>query len=64
MMVWPCHEEGGRVTAEGCDEVKDEGKETKTKVAIQHLKITRAHILKKSLERNVWWLKDIDFSIN
>ena len=39
-MVWPCHEERGRVNAEGCDEVKDERKETnrktKTKVARQH----------------------------
>ena len=39
-MVWPCHEERGRVNAEGCDEVKDEGKETKrktkAKVARQH----------------------------
>ena len=38
LMVWPCREERGRVNAEGCNEVKDEGKETKrktkTKVAI------------------------------
>ena len=26
MMVWPCHGERGRVNAEGCNEVKDEGK--------------------------------------
>ena len=36
-MVWPCHEERGKVKAEGCNDVKDEGKETerktKTKVA-------------------------------
>ena len=39
-MVWPCHEERGRVNTEGCNEVKDEGKDTKrknkTKVARQH----------------------------
>ena len=39
-MVWPCHEERRRVSAEGCNEVKDEGKETKrktkTKAARQH----------------------------
>ena len=37
-MVWPCHEERGRVNAQGCDAVKDEGKETKRKdyVARQH----------------------------
>ncbi len=37
-MVWPCHEEKGRVNAQGCDVVKDEGKETKRKdyVARQH----------------------------
>ena len=38
--VWPCHEERGRFNAEGCNEVKDEWKETKrktkTKVARQH----------------------------
>ena len=30
-MVSPCHEERRRVNAEGCNEVKDEGKETKRK---------------------------------
>ena len=37
-MVWPCHEEKGRVNAQGYDAVKDEGKETKRKdyVARQH----------------------------
>ena len=37
-MVWPCHEEKGRVNAQGCDVVKDEGKETKRKdyVAREH----------------------------
>ena len=37
-MVWPCHEEKGRVNAQGWDAVKDEGKETKRKdyVAGQH----------------------------
>ena len=37
-MVWPCHGEKGRVNAQGCDAVKDEGKETKGKyyVARQH----------------------------
>ena len=30
-MVWPCHEERGRVNAQGCDAVKDEGKETRRK---------------------------------
>ena len=42
--VWPCHEEREREeeesNAEGCNEVKDAGKETKrktnTKVARQH----------------------------
>ena len=28
-MVWPCHEERGRVNAERCNEVIDEGKEIK-----------------------------------
>ena len=37
-MVWPCHGQRRRINAEGCNEVKDEGKETKrnktkTKVA-------------------------------
>ena len=39
-MVWPCHEERGRVDAEGYNEVKDERKEserkTKTNVTRQH----------------------------
>ena len=37
-MVGLCHEEKGRVDAQGCDAVKDEGKETKGKyyVARQH----------------------------
>ena len=39
-MVWPYHEERGRVSAEGCDEVKDDEKytkrKTKTKVATLH----------------------------
>ena len=37
-MVWPCHEERGRVNSEGCKEVKYKGKETNrnTKVARQH----------------------------
>ena len=37
-MVWPCHEEKGRVNAQGCDAVKGEEKETKRKdyVARQH----------------------------
>ena len=37
-MVWPCHEEKGRVNVQGCDAVKDEGNETKRKdyVARQH----------------------------
>ena len=37
-MVWPCHEEKGRVNAKGCDAVTDQGKETKRKdyVARQH----------------------------
>ena len=37
-MVWPCHEEKGRVNAQVCDAVKDEAKETKRKdyVARQH----------------------------
>ena len=37
-MVWPCHEEKGRVNAQGCDAVKDEEKETKRidYVARQH----------------------------
>ena len=39
-MVWSCHKDMGRVDAEGCDEVKDDGKwtkrKTKTKVARQH----------------------------
>ena len=30
-MVWPCHEERGRVNTDGCNEVKGEGKETKAK---------------------------------
>ena len=30
-MVWPFHEERGRVNAQGCDAVKGEGKETKRK---------------------------------
>ena len=30
-MIGPCHEEKGRVNAQGCDAVKDEGKETKRK---------------------------------
>ena len=38
--VWQRHEDGGRVNAEGCNEVEDEGKETErktiTKVAKQH----------------------------
>ena len=39
-MVWPLHEERGRVDAEGCDEVKDEGKETKRKT---NTKVSRQH---------------------
>ena len=39
-MVWPCHEERGRINAEGCNEVKDELMERDQpedpKVAIQH----------------------------
>ena len=37
-MIWPCHEEKGRVNAQGYDAVKDEGKETERKyyVARQH----------------------------
>ena len=34
-MVWPCHEERRRVNAEGCNEVKDEGKETERKTNIK-----------------------------
>ena len=30
-MVWSCHEERRRLNADGCNEVKDEGKETKRK---------------------------------
>ena len=36
-MVWPCHEERGRVNAEGCDAVKDEGKETKMRPRLMWL---------------------------
>ena len=39
-MVWQCHEERRKFNDEGCNEVKDEGKETKrktmTKVVRQH----------------------------
>ena len=30
-MVWPCHGQRRRINAEGCNEVKDEGKEIKRK---------------------------------
>ena len=33
-MVWPCNDERGRVNAEGCDELKDEWKDTKTKTKV------------------------------
>ena len=35
-MVWPCHDERRRVSAEVCDEVKDTTGKIKTKVARQH----------------------------
>ena len=31
LMVWSCHEQRRRLNADGCNEVKDEGKETKRK---------------------------------
>ena len=36
-MVWPCHEERGRVNAQGCDAVKGEGKETKRRPRLRWL---------------------------
>ena len=45
-MVWPCHEERGRLNAEGCNEVKDEGKETKRKTRLRWLD-TDSHLMGK-----------------
>ena len=53
-MVWPCHEERGRVHAEGCGAVKDEGKETKRKTKT---KVAR-HIDRHQKGRNTS-LKDV-----
>ena len=36
-MVWCCHEEKGRVNAQGCDAVKYEGKETTRKDYVARL---------------------------
>ena len=70
-MVWPCHEEKGRVNAQGCDAVKDEGKEIKRKdyVARQHRSRPerKENISERSPPNEMFreWtrLEDIDFSI-
>ena len=36
-MVWPCHEERGRVNAQGCDAVKGEWKEIKMRPILRWL---------------------------
>ena len=42
-MVWPCHEETGRVNAQGCDAVKDEGNETKRRPHLRWLDNIERH---------------------
>ena len=74
-MVWPCHEERRRVNSEGCNEVKDEGKETKrknkNKTAIDNIdshlngKDTSPNdVLETKCFQNVQYLEDIDFTTN
>ena len=71
-MAWPCHEERGRSNADSCNDVKDEGKETKrktkTKVARQHRQPPERkeqHISERShwneMFRESKRLEDIDF---
>ena len=56
-----CREERGRVNAEGCDDVKDEGKETprktNTKVARQHREPPerKEHISERSPRNEMFW---------
>ena len=69
-MVWQCHEERGRVNPEGCNEDKEEGKETKTKVARQHRwpPERKEHITEISPRNEIFReskrLEDITFLIN
>ena len=47
-IVWPCHEEGGRTNAEGCNEVKDEGRETERKTRQDSLDNIDSHLKGKT----------------
>ena len=66
-MVWPCHDERRRVSAEVCDEGKDEGKDTtgkiKTNVVIDsHMKgksKSRKEILRTKCFKNIQDLRTL-----
>ena len=48
LMVWPCHKERCRFNAEGCNEVKDEGKQTKWKTTTKVARHIDSHLKGKN----------------